>query len=127
MAEFQTKKNTKKMLHSPLMLFVLLSVLLVFMYNMVGLIEKTRETSKKREMALKQIESLTSRQKYLENNIEKLQTENGTEETIRDKYHLVKEGEKMVVIVDQEANVANTITTEEPKKGFINFFKNLFK
>lgn len=127
MAEFQTKKNTKKMWHSPLMLFVLLSVLLIFMYNMVGLIEKTRETSKKREMALKQIESLTDRQKYLETNIQKLQTENGTEETIRDKYHLVKEGEKMVVIVDQEANTANVITGEQPKKGFINFFKNLFK
>lgn len=125
MAEFQTKKQPKKMWHSPLMLFVLLSILLVFMYNMVGLVEKTRETSKKRQIVLGQIDSLNKREQMLQNNIQKLQTENGTEETLRDKYHLVKEGEQMVVIVDQESNINNTTQTTENKNGFLNFLKKL--
>jgi cell division protein FtsB len=125
MAEFQTKKNTKKMWHSPLMLFVLLSVLLVFMYNMVGLVEKTNETSKKKKIVLSQVESLSERQKVLEENIKKLQTENGTEVELRDKYHLVKEGEQMVVIVDEQANTSGPDTVVAPKRNFLQFLKNL--
>lgn len=125
MAEFQTKKNTKKMWHSPLMLFVLLSVLLVFMYNMVGLVEKTHDTSKKKKIVLGQVESLTQRQKVLEDNIKKLQTDTGTEITLRDKYHLVKEGEQMVVIVDEQTNISGSNTIVEPKKNFFHFLKNL--
>lgn len=125
MAEFQTKRGSKKMWHSPLMLFVLLSVLLVFMYNMVGLVEKTSETSKKKKIVLSQVDSLNERQKVLEDHIKKLQTENGTEVELREKYHLVKEGEQMVVIVDEKANLSGSDVVAEPNKNFFQFLKNL--
>ena len=53
-------------------------------------------------MILSQIETLRAREKILNDDISKLNTEQGVEETIRDKFQVVKEGEKMVVIVDEE-------------------------
>lgn len=127
MAEFQKKQSSRKILHSPLVLFVFLCVLLLFMYNMIGLIEKANETDDKKDLTLAQIQSLEKREASLKLNIDKLNTESGAEETLRDKYHLVKEGEKMVVIVDEGASAKDAVATEEKKGGFVNFFKNLFK
>ncbi len=101
MSEFN-RKNRNNIWHSPLVLFVLFCVLVLFAYNIVGLIEKERETTKKKDIILSDIETLRGREKSLTENIEKLKTEEGIEETIRDKYQVVKEGEKMVSIVDQE-------------------------
>lgn len=127
MEEFQTKNKKSKILHSPLMLFCLLCLLLVFMYNMIGLVEKSHDTKKKKETVFNQNQTLLAREAYLEANIDKLKTKQGMEETLRDKYHLVKEGEKMVVIVDQEANALESTQKSKSSNGFIQFFKNLFK
>ncbi|MDQ5971838.1 MAG: hypothetical protein QG566_784 [Patescibacteria group bacterium] len=127
MAEFQTKQHSKKMWHSPLSLFVLLVVLLVFMYNMVGLVEIKNETTKKNQIALNEMESVLSREIAIKSTINKLSTDLGKEETLRDKYHLVKEGEKMVVIVNQEASALNVVDESKDDNGFIKFFKNLFR
>lgn len=107
------------------MLFVLLFVLLVFMYNMVGLVEIANETSKKTEVTLKQFDALNKREESLKSINETLTTDQGQEEALRDKYHLVKAGERMVVIVDQEDSASSPTPAQEQKKGFFGFFKNL--
>ncbi len=124
MAEFKSKK-TNNFWHSPLVLLALFCVLILFIYNMVGLFEKERETSKKKELILDKIETLRNREKSLNSDIEKLKTEEGVEETIRDKFQVVKDGEKMVVIVDEE------IKKEEPllpknSHGFWGWIKKTF-
>src|SRR5665811_1950081 len=101
MAEFQKKRNGKSNIwHSPLVLFILLCIVLLFMYNMIGLVEKVRDSTKKREVVQAQINDMNKSKISLESNISKLQNDAGIEQTIRDKYQLVKPGEKMVVIVD---------------------------
>src|SRR6185436_15859260 len=107
MAEFQKKHNSQNIWHSPLMLFVLLVVVVVFAYNMVGLIEKTHDTAKKREITLNQINDLQARETTLKSDIGKLSTEEGAEEVLREKYQMVKQGEKMVVIVDNQASAGD--------------------
>lgn len=101
MSEFNRKKSNN-FWHSPLVLLVLFVVIVLFSYNMIGLLEKEKETSKKKELILAQIETLREREQSLSKDINNLKTDEGVEETIRDKYQVVKEGEKMVVIVDQE-------------------------
>lgn len=88
-----------------------------------------RDTKKKKDTVSTQINSLKGREANLQGNIDKLNTEIGTEEAIRDKYQLVKPGEKMVVIVDQDNkdDVANPqAPIVQKSSGFIGFFKNLF-
>jgi len=128
MADFQKKINNPKntnIWHHPVFLIVMLFLVLVFIYNMIDIIEKKRETSKKRDLITNQINELNQRQEVLKNDIEHLKTNEGIEETIREKYQLVKEGEKMVVIVDenQEENINIDIKKESK---ITHFFKNIF-
>ncbi|MFA6999929.1 MAG: septum formation initiator family protein [Candidatus Paceibacterota bacterium] len=124
MSEFN-RKNKYNFWHSPLILIVLFCILILFAYNIIGLIEKERETTEKKNVILSNIETLRNREKTLSNDIGKLKTEEGVEETIRDKYQVVKEGEKMVVIVDEEKK-ENPLLPEETKHGFVEWIKRMF-
>ncbi|MFA7315764.1 MAG: septum formation initiator family protein [Candidatus Paceibacterota bacterium] len=119
------KKAEYKFWHSPIMLVVLFGVVVIFAYNLIGLLEKERETSKKKELALDQIESLKKRQTILEGDIARLETDDGIEEAIRDKYQVVKEGEKVVTIVNEEAPT-NVDDENNKEHGFWNFLKRIF-
>lgn len=125
MSEFNRKK-TNNLWHSPLVLMVLFAVVVLFLYNIVGLVEKERETAKKKELILNQIETLRVREESLTSDIERLKTEEGIEETIRDKYQVVKEGEKMVVIVDQEKSEEIFIKEETKDHSFWGWVKKTF-
>lgn len=126
MSEFN-RKNKYNFWHSPLMLVLLFCILVLFIYNIIGLIEKERETAKKKDIILANIENLRKRESTLTTGINKLKTEDGIEETIRDKYQVVKEGEKMVTIVDEEKK--NNVEVQVPVEdsSFLGWIKRLFK
>ena len=126
MAEFNSK-NKQSFWHSPLVLIVLFGILVLFVYNMINLIEKERETTKKKNQILSNIETLRTREEALNKDIEKLKTEQGIEETIRDKYQVVKEGERMVVIVDED-NKSEVVSDEvKEEHGLWSWVKRVFK
>jgi len=125
MSEFN-RKQKNNLWHSPLVLMVLFGVVGLFLYNIVGLVEKERETAKKKELILNQIETLRVREESLTSDIERLKTEEGIEETIRDKYQVVKEGEKMVVIVDQEKVEEAAVKEETKDHSFWGWIKKTF-
>lgn len=100
MAQFK-KKNTHHFWHSPITLLVLFCILVLFSYNIVGLIAKERETNKNKVSELNKIEELRAREADLNKSINKLNTNEGVEESVREKFQVVKPGEKMVVIVDE--------------------------
>jgi len=125
MAEFK-KKNGQKFWHSPLSLVVIFCVIVLFAYNMFGLIQKNREVSKKKALQMETVDALRKREGELTNNINKLSTEEGIEESIRDKYQVAKVGESVVIIVDEQSQSINLapVTKEE---GFWAFVKKVFK
>jgi cell division protein FtsB len=125
MAEFK-RKSTNTFWHSPLALIVLFLILVIFSYNMVGLFKKERETVNTKSLVLDKVNRLEDREKTLNASIEKLKTEKGTEDVIREKYQVVRPGEKMLIIVDQDDT--NNTTPDVPREhGFVNWFKNIFK
>ena len=126
MAELN-RKNTYNFWHSPLALLALFCLLVLFAYNMVGLIAKERETSKKKELVLAQIETLRAREKNISSDIAKLKTDEGVEETIREKYQVAKEGEKMVTIIDSEKSSTDIESDPLENHSFWGWIKSLFK
>lgn len=98
MAQFK-KKQTSSFWYSPLVLIVFFCILVLFAYNMIGLIKKEQETSKNKISQLKKIEELNKREAALSEDIERLNTPEGIEESVRDKFQVVKPGEKEVLIV----------------------------
>lgn len=123
--EFKKKDNQYSFWHSPIVLIVLLIFIIFFAYNIIGLIEKEKITSNKKEIALEKIDELKKRQNDLNKDIAKFDTEEGQEEIIREKYQVAKSGEKMVIIVEEEGLKEETSQIKE-NHGFRNWLKNLF-
>jgi len=125
MNEFK-KKNKNSFWHSPFVLVILLCVVVVFAFNMIGLIEKEKETAQKKALILDEIDTLNKRETMLRSDINKLNTDDGIEDAIRDKYQVVKPGEKMVVIVDDKKPIE--VQDNDPKNDhtFWGWVKNMF-
>ena len=101
MKEFK-KKNKYNFWSSPLVLVVLLILFVFLAYKVIILIEVEKETDHKKILAQKEIEILWGREKSLNEDIAKMQTEEGIEDTIRGKFQVTKPGEKMITIVDEQ-------------------------
>lgn len=119
------KRNNYKFWHSPIALIVLFFILIFFSYKMIDLIKKERETSQIKELTLDEINTLEEKKAVLAKDILKLKTEEGREEIIREKYPVVKEGEKMVTIVDEEVD-DTSVQSGRVNHGFWNWVKRTF-
>lgn len=102
MVKFKNNNNYK-FWHSPLALLVLLIIVLLFGYSIINLIKKADETGEKKRLMLEEIKNLEDKSVFLNAEIARLDTSEGKEETVYSKYPLVKNGEKMVTIVEDDA------------------------
>lgn len=129
MVDFQRHKNNRNNIwHSPIILFLMLVIVFVFTYKMIDIVGKVRETSKRKNLMSNKVEELKIKEELLNKKIEKLSTEEGIEEEIREKYQLVKKGEKLVIIVDkdQQEEIEDERQKENESK-ISNFFMNIFR
>ncbi len=121
------KTNNYKFWHSPLALVVLFVMVVLFSYNIAGLAKKSRDTNEKRNLILKEIKYLKDKSESLNKEISELETDFGKEEELRRKLPVTKEGEKMVIILDEEPNMETIVIEKEQKGGwsrFLEIFKN---
>lgn len=119
------KRNNYKFWHSPLALSLILCFLILFGYKIIDLIKKDKDTAHTKELILDKIDALQKRESTLSADIAKLDTDEGKEEIIRQKYQVAKVGEKMVTIVEEDTkNPSN----EDGKvsHGFWNWVKKIF-
>src|SRR3989344_1056661 len=125
MRNFQEKRTFKHILQSKLFLVLLSVILLIFAWKVFGFWGKMQETAQNRKLLEDKITALEQQKEKLSLDINTLKTDKGVEENIRDKFGLVKEGEGMIVIVNEksplEANVGNE------SGGFWGFWKKLFR
>lgn len=120
------KKNNYIFWHSPIVLFFLFCFFVFFVYSIFGLIEKQRDTAVKKEIILEEIDKLKKKESDLNSVIAKLNTDEGVEEVIRDKYNVVKTGEKIIVIVDDDREKIKE-DKEEVSHSFFGWIKNMFR
>jgi cell division protein FtsB len=125
MRNFQEKRGWSHIWQSKPFLLFLAVLVLIFAWNVFGFWGKMAETGKNRKIVEDKIAELKQQKEKLSSDITKLKTGEGVEETIRDKFGLVKEGEGMIVIVDDKNNTA--AASESQSGGFFSFFRNLFK
>ena len=108
MREFQDKERRKRYLYSPIVL-LLLSILVFFMAKgAASVMNKERESRAKVSELDKESQKLESRQKMLQANIGKLETEEGVIEEIRQKFNVTREGENVTIIVDNQEKLNTT-------------------
>lgn len=124
MRNFQPKQNFRNILQSRPVLIFLALLMLFFAWGVFGLMNKMSVTIENRRLAENKVVQLKKDKDKLSSDLAKLQTESGVEENIRQKFGLVKEGENMIIVVDDQ-NKPETEVAEEG--GFFSFFSNLFK
>ncbi|TSC54910.1 MAG: hypothetical protein LiPW30_376 [Parcubacteria group bacterium LiPW_30] len=122
MLEFQDKKRFRRILYSRVT-FVLVFILCVFVGRAaVSMYKSDSLTGEKRKIAEDELVAVRARENSLKAQIISLKTERGVEEELRGKFRVVKNGEGVIIVVDQEKKEATTT-----KSGFANFFKWFLK
>lgn len=104
MTDYQVTQRKSKWFHSPIVLLVMVGVCIFFASNMVTLIRKNKDTRILKEQATRELEELELRKQKLEQDIASLKSERGQEEVIRQNFQVTKEGEGVVVIIDNESS-----------------------
>jgi len=128
MAQFQKDKVWKRVLYSKPTIIALAVLTLFFAYNVTGIIAKSRETDKNLGTALSELDSLKSKQASLQSSLDTLSTPAGVDDAIREKYRVVKGGEGLVVIVNDQNKNGTAAAANAPaaEHGFWNFIKSMF-
>lgn len=125
MRSFQKRGKLRQVMQSKLFLIFLGVVIIVFSFSIFSFMNKMEETVKNKKIIEDKIAELEKSKEKLNSDITKLKTESGIEENIREKFGLAKEGENMILIVDDK----NSPQTQKPPDSpwFFSFFDNLFK
>lgn len=123
MPNFQQKKKIRGVLYSVTMLLVIAVVICLLANGAYDMYGKFQDTQKNKNTALAKLEDLKNQEANLEQTVNKLNTDEGVESAIRDKFRVTKDGEGVVVIVSPDDT--GTVTPDATGSGFWNFFKNL--
>ena len=124
MRNFREKRSFKNVLESRPVLIFLGILMLLSVWSLLGFFGKMDATAKKRDIAKQKVMELEKGKAKLQADITKLESEKGIEGVLRENFGLAKEGEGLIVVVDEENS--NKPEAKE-KKGFSSFFRNLFK
>lgn len=118
MKKFETKRHIRSKIYSKFTLVSLLILFILLARGVYSLYLKNNESLDMRRDAELRLKSILSRKDTIGKEIEKLSSDEGVENEIREKFNVVKPGEKVVIIVPEEV-----ATSTEEEKGF---FKSLW-
>ena len=108
---------------------VLVGLFLVFIFLTVkahSLYLKETEVRGKADEVVNDLDKLEFRKTELQKKVDFMETERGKEEEMRSRFMVGKEGEGVILVVDQKSTTTPTIPPEAPEhwwSGFLNFFK----
>ena len=123
MRSFQQKRGWRNILQSKVFLVFLGICILFFAWSVLGFWTKMQETSKNKKIAEDKVASLQQQKEKLTSDINSLKTDQGKEKVFRENYGLAKDGEDIIVVVDDKNQTAAPVNSG----GFWGFLKNLFK
>ncbi|MFZ2522639.1 MAG: hypothetical protein WAX44_03120 [Minisyncoccia bacterium] len=124
MLDIQQKRKLRSVMYHKVTLGVL-AVLTLFMIHSTWEVNKKKVSSQEmRKLAEERVNDLNRRKNDLNNKIDQLGTVSGIEEEIRSKFSVAKDGEKMVVVVEQNKKTA-TSTNKETSfwRKFVQFLR----
>jgi cell division protein FtsB len=124
MRNFQQKRGWRNIVESWPVMILLGLILLVFAWGVVGFMGKLSATRENRQMAENKLAELQNERNRLAADIASLKTDRGVEENIREKFGFGKEGEELIVVVDDQTKPAEPVVE---KGWFASLWDKLFK
>jgi cell division protein FtsB len=121
--DFEQRKRVKRVLFSKAT-SVILAIILILLGRITWRIyQKERDSRDRVTQLTREAGELENRRDDLATSLTRLKTDRGAEDEIRTKFAVVKEGERIIQIVEPHGT---TSTTTEPKKGWWQRFLGLF-
>ena len=105
-------------------LVLLGAIILIFAWSVLGFWNKMEETGKNKQAVENKVAELKEQKEKLLADINSLQTEEGKEKFFRENYGLAKEGENVIIVVEDKNLPKESV---EDSSGFWSFLKNLFE
>ena len=102
MKSFQQKRGFRNIIHSRPILALLGILVLIFAWSMIGFMNKMQMTIENRKIAEDKVAQLEEKKEKLSYDITRLKTDQGVEESIREKFGLAKEGEGLIIIIENK-------------------------
>lgn len=123
MREFQEKRRREKRIYSPLVIAGLVILTLVMAKASWNVLWKKAESERKYNEAREALQKLDAREAMLLKSIEELETETGREKEIREKFRMTKEGEELIIVLDENRQPA----TSPQEEGVWSRVKSMFR
>lgn len=120
-----TRSRAGKLIHSPIVVAVLVILALFLLKAVLDLFGKSRDAHIAAEGARREYEELVEREATIKSGLERLETADGVEAEIRQKFGVVKEGEEVVVVIPDEQDAARKSTQKGAGwwQQFLNWFR----
>ncbi len=125
MREFQERRQIRRFLHSRYAIAILVIICAFLVQAAIGVYGKYEKSKALVQKTERDLEDLKQRQKTISALSDSLNTDQGKEREIRDRFGLIKEGERVIVIVDETS--ATETSSEDESINLWQRFLNLFK
>lgn len=126
MPKLERKRSITKLTHSPITYIVLLLLGALFSFGAIDAYGKSRMAEKRLSATEAENQRLSKQKDQLSKDLEYANTPFGEEKALREKFNVIREGEKIIVIVpeDQKADIATSL---DKREGIFDFFLRFFK
>ena len=114
MYRFEKKKKLRRALYSRPSIALIILVIVFMASATWSWLEKYQESQTNREIAEREYRELKAREEMLTEEVAALKTERGIEEEVRSRFGYVKEGEGVIVVIDDKTNTQNSLTIDKP-------------
>ena len=113
MREFQDRhrRSWRRLIASRLVQIFLILILILMGESVVHLYQRERVVAKEEEAVKHELALLEAKRAELSVEVTSLETERGVEEALRERFGVVKEGEKVINLVGVTATSTETTTT----------------
>lgn len=101
MIPFQERKKFRQILYSKASIFLLFVVFLVVLHGVWKIHEKASIARAESEEAIRILTETQAHSDELKKSLDKLKTDHGFEEEVRQKFAVARPGEEVVVVVDE--------------------------
>lgn len=125
MLPFQERKKIRKILYSKATLIVLLVTLVFVVRGAWNIYKKAAIARAERDQVAKDLADMEGRTAELRTSLERLRSNHGIEEEVRQKFTVAKPGEDIVVVVDENAKKGKN--DEATEQGFWARFLGFFQ
>lgn len=100
----------------------LISIFLVL--GFLGFLQKLNISNKNKKQEQSKLDFYENERKKIESRLAEIDSEEGKDRNVRENYNLAKDGEGLIVIVEEENIEAES--DSKNNKSFFDFFKNIF-